>query len=151
MFEELVRRIGALERRLDGLVLPEVARPVDWSPTVTQLGSVAVTVTYAKCMKIGGLYRLQAYLTMTGSGTAGNKITIGNLPAVPTSEVGNISIYGVVAVYDSSVGVYYGFVTSDTSGTLTFYDSNTRALIGVNPNFGLAAGDIIYFSAAYFV
>ena len=49
---------------------------VDWTPTVTQSGSVTVTVTRAKYKLINKVCHLNVLLAITGAGTANNAIVI---------------------------------------------------------------------------
>ena len=54
---ELIRQMNRMQQEIDSLVKPEVGTAgstvwTDWTPTVTQSGSVTITVDYARYTKI---------------------------------------------------------------------------------------------------
>lgn len=121
-----------------------------WTPTVTQSGSVAVTVTYATYKIRGRACHVEVQLDITGSGTGGNAIIIGGQPAAiqPTHTGATVPI-GISIVSDTGTANYLGLLTANAASAWRIYDTNTRGQIGVNPNFALANTDIIIFNATY--
>jgi len=116
----------------------------DWTPTVTQSGSVAVTVNYAKWCKIGPLTLLWATLSVTGTGTGNNNIAIGGIPNDPASngDYGNIWINDNGTSYRVGAAIYVG-------SSQFLCRVNGAGTAGVNPNFALANGDAIMIIAIY--
>lgn len=123
-----------------------------WTPSVTQSGSVAVTVTLATYMRIGRLVFVSVYLSVTGTGTGANTVTIGNLPF--TGRPAQASI-GTGRIEDSSASlVYHGVLTMNSTTTFALF--NTSGAFAPNAFLGgsgftaaLASGDVITFSGWY--
>lgn len=152
MNDELVKRINNLQRQVDGLIKPEVGRWVDWTPTVTQLGAVTVTVVRARYTVNNDTVHMYVELSATGAGTGANAITIGGIPSTILPQIvtgGDIAPLGTATVVDQGTQTYYGFLVASTTTAWHIADSNTRGLIGVNPNFALANTDSILFKATY--
>lgn len=143
---ELVRRITKIEQTLDGLVKPEVGRYQDWTPTVTQLGAVAATVTEAKYIRREGFVHIYCELAITAAGTANNAIVIGGIPAAIVPSPGpTYWPMGIGHVVDTGTNVYHGTAYIITGAIHLFNTSAAGAAdIGVNPNFALANGDFVY-------
>jgi hypothetical protein len=121
----------------------------DWTPTVTQSGSVAVTVTEAKYCLVGNICHIYARLVVTGSGTAANKISIGGQPAAARTTVTNLCI-GSFWIWDASTGLHYSgglFAPSATEWRMPGWGLADGW--GYAPNVALAAGDMISFSATF--
>jgi len=116
----------------------------DWTPTVTQSGSVSITITYAKYCTIGPLTYICANIAITGAGTGNNNIAIGGIPNDPASngDYGNIWINDNGTAYRVGAAIYVG-----SSQFLCRIDGAGTA--GVNPNFALASGDAILMHALY--
>lgn len=123
----------------------------DWTPTVTQSGSVPITITTAKYMKVGRMVTLRAFLNVTGGGgTGGNAIKIGGLPFV--HDVALSFPIGVANVFDASAA-------DDFTGTLRFDGTNnTLEMLSTRANgklgatsftAALAASDQIVFTGTY--
>jgi len=122
-----------------------------WTPTLTQSGTVTATVTSAVYGRWGRLIVGQFRLSVTGSGTGSNAVTV-SLPV--TSARTGVPV-GSGGVYDlSAVLNYTGNVSLNTTTTLGFEPQG----VGVSPNplgatgsgftAALAAGDIVQ---AFFV
>ena len=116
----------------------------DWLPTVTQSGNVTVTVNGARYCIIGKLCFLQANLTITGSGTGGNAVLIGNLPATLSATA---MVVGSAKVNDTGTATYAPVVMNAGATALSFFVGGETASLGVTPNFALANNDSIQFSA----
>lgn len=153
--EELIKEQNRLRLDLDGLVKPEVVGPwVNWTPTITQSVAVAVTVGRAKYIVDGNGKKVHIFgeLIVTGAGVAGNAIVIGGMAAAirPTGlSFASLSTLGTGCVLDTGTAVYYALLVAQTASDWRLRDSNTRGEIGVNPNFALAATDIITFRGSY--
>jgi hypothetical protein len=117
----------------------------DWTPTVDQGGAVAVTATIARYTIIGDTVHLLVQLDVTGSGSAGNAVTISNLPANSIAGVANVPV-GVGRISTGGGSNYIGNVEHASTTTLYFRDSVTAAQMGINPSFALASGHKIWFS-----
>ncbi len=141
---ELQRRIERLETQI------ERGRRVNWTPTITQSGSV--TITSSDCWYIirDKICHLRAELVVTGSGSAGNNIVIGGIPtaAQPANLAANTASLGRAIVYDSGTAVYLGFVVPNSAASsFVMRDTNTRNIIGTS--FALANNDRITITCNY--
>lgn len=119
-----------------------------YTPTVIQSGTVTVTVTYAKYISAGKRVRVQVKLTVTGSGTTNNAITV----SLPVTAITSGIIVGDGLVIDQSVDWYPALVQTQTTNTVSFLRTDASpasGAIGVNPNFGLANTDLIFFDIEY--
>ncbi len=147
---DLIKQITHLQRQVDGLIKPEVGRWVDWTPTVTQLGAVTVTVNWARYITIGDLAVVGIRLTVTGSGTAGNNIIIGGQPvAIQAANNANVATIGTGIVFDSGTAVYHGALSAQSATDWRMFADGLNNAIGTTPSFGLVAGDVISLQAAY--
>lgn len=90
-----------------------------YTPTLTQSGAVAKTLTYTKYTQRGKAVEGTAYMTVTGTGTASNAVKIG-LP-VPAATVA-ATIIGTGYILDSSANLLY-------TGLLTVLNSNEAQLL----------------------
>jgi hypothetical protein len=70
----------------------------DWTPAVTQTGSVTVTNTYSKYIRIGRLVAGWFTLAVTGSGSGSAAITI----SVPVTAASTAPLVGRCRFYDQS-------------------------------------------------
>jgi len=143
--DDLIRQVKNLQRRVDQLVKPEVPIWVDWTPTVTQSVSVTVTVIEAKYRTDYDLVHIYCRLTVTGAGTAGNAIIVSGWPsAINPSPAPVPWPLGVGEIQDVGTAVYFGTPRISTASTaLSLQYHSTNNAVGVNPNFGLVANDLI--------
>lgn len=117
-----------------------------WTPTVTQSGSVTVTVNYATCQRIGRMLHGGFRVTVTGSGTGANAVIIGGLPATGVSSSAPV---GFATIYDSSATIQYGgqlAMNSTTTFAIGWGGGNAGAdqRLGILVfTAGLASGDIV--------
>jgi hypothetical protein len=114
--------------------------------------AVAVTVNRARYITTGNTVHILAELTLTSAGTVGSNIVIGGIPAAiqPTGLIfQSLSTLGICCVFDNGSAVYYGFLVAQSASDWRMRDSNTRGVIGNNPNFALANTDIITFRGTY--
>jgi hypothetical protein len=85
-----------------------------WTPTVTQSGSVTVTVNRASYARYGRTIHATAFLTVTGAGTISNAVVIGGLPAAAAYTTG---VFGFGALSDLSASRTYPFMAAFASST----------------------------------
>lgn len=127
----------------------ETGRWVDWTPTITQSGNVTYTLTggFARyILDANGTITARARLSITGSGTTGNAITIGGLPYDIADVTGDI---GSIRIVNTGTASYVGSANIATATSFIGYSSGNASAIGVTPNFALASGDVITFSISY--
>lgn len=126
-----------------------------WTPTVTQSGSVSVTVSYARYIRTGRWIQGSALLSVTGSGTSSNTITIGSLPATGTT---GCDVVGGGYIDDTSASARWPVIVSmPSTTTFRFHavinnQSDVNMVMGSGANAmtdGLASGDTISFHFAY--
>ncbi len=123
-----------------------------FTPTVVQSGAVAVTVNLSRYKVVNKICHLEMHLSVTGSGTAGNTISIESIPsaAQPRNLALNAMNFGTCTVIDSGTAVYAGFVLPNGAASkFSMRESNTRGVIGVNPSFALASSDVIILNCTY--
>ena len=118
---------------------------ISYTPTLTQSGAVTKTVTYARYTKIGRLVIVTFFLSVTGTGTGGQKITV-SLPV--TASQGADTACGHGYVYDQSATTdYVGVMVLTTTTTFAFFPSNATSGSGYLGSQGFtaafASGDII--------
>lgn len=147
-FAALVAADLALDARLDAVETygDETTFTVS---SVTQSGTVAHTVGYAKFSRVGDEVFGHCRVSFTAAGTAGNAILV-NVAGLPGVAVGARLAIGDFLFDDVSVAPYVGAVTANTSATqFQFNAHNSAGLLGVVPNFAIASGDSINFSFRY--
>lgn len=125
-----------------------------WTPTVTQSGSVTVTVAYGKYLRIGRMIFAQCVLGVTGSGTGANDVVIGSLPATaatnsPLFPVGTGVINDSSATPPAGGTAYPGFAVLASTTTVKIMGTNGGILGSTLFTAGLASGDTISASIAY--
>ena len=118
------------------------AQWVDWTPTVNQGGAVAVTVNYAKYVKIGYLAHTLFAVTATAAGTSGNNIIVGGIPAAITPASGHV-VVGNGYIAQTGAGFYLGTaVLTGTTGIL-FYTGVFPASIVGSGAYSMGSSDVI--------
>jgi hypothetical protein len=123
-----------------------------WTPTVTQSGAVAATVTRARYKIINKLCHVEVSLAVTAAGTAANDIVIAGQPAAMQPAypyATNGFPIGVALITDTGTAYYSGILLALTTTDFRVTDPSTNQNIGTNPNFALANGDFIFFTATY--
>lgn len=131
--------------------LAHMAAGFTYTPTVTQSGSVTVTVNTAVYQKVGQWVTGTLFLTVTGSGTGGNAIAV-SLPSASTPTTGFALGHGYL--FDSSASAYYPFVAYRSASTamqlLRTAHEGTTPFLGISGfSAALAAGDTISVSFSY--
>lgn len=148
VLQQLANEIALLKREINRLKLmevPAVTPWADWTPTITQSGSVTYTSTFSRYSVIQDTVIVRARLAVTSAGTTNNTITIGS---IPVAAADNSGIAGEMVILDNGTAYYIGALF--ISGT-TFLGraDGLGAAFGVTPNFALASGDIIDIVAVY--
>lgn len=119
-----------------------------WTPAVTQSGAVTATTTLGRYMRIQKLVIAVAKMTITGTGTANNAVTL----SLPITAKDTLQVIGSGLIYDASANVL-DLVSCDCSTTTTsnFYRDGAAASAywGIDRNIALANGDIISVSFMY--
>ena len=139
----------------DAVVATQTALAVSgwstWTPTVTQSGAVAATVTRARYKIVNKICHTEVSLALTAAGTGNNIIVIAGQPsAIQASYLhANGFPVGICAVIDSGTAAFAGTVNVIAATQWQFRYSNGNGYIGVDPNFALANGDFILFTATY--
>lgn len=122
-----------------------------YTPAVTQSGSVAVTVNHAAYQKVGRRVIGNLLVSVSGSGTGGNAITI-SLPHATSSSTGFALGHGYLL--DSSASAYYPFVCYRSGSTamslLRTAHEGTTPFLGISGfSAALAVGDVITCAFTY--
>lgn len=117
-----------------------------WVPAVTQNVAVVTGAGVASYCRIGRLVVAMVYVTLGSNGTAGNLISCSLPVACLNPNAANFPIAGIGGVYDASAPAsYLAMVRLRTSTVVDFVGVNNQAApIGIFPNFGVVAGDILY-------
>lgn len=112
-----------------------------FAPTLTQSGTVTATTARGAYIQVGSLVIFQFRLSVTGSGTAGNDITV----SLPVSAAYSPGAGGAGGIYDASVPTFYiGHWETVSSSTIAHYnDASNGNPTGTSPSFALASGDVI--------
>jgi hypothetical protein len=126
-----------------------------WTPVVTQVGTVTQSGNSSRFMRVGNTIIGQVGLSLSGTGTAGNRINITSVPATPQSATTFLAI-GSGWFYDASTANCYPLLAAFTdSSTMTIQPTNTfygngLQYLGVSQfTGGLASGDQIWFTFTY--
>lgn len=125
----------------------------DYTPTLTQSGSVAYTKTRSAYRRFGREITYQFILTCTGTGTGSNVVTV-SVPfnILVVSEVGPI---GAWQIYDTSAALtYQGQAVAAAAGTIKGTTpggslTSFQGLAGSAFSAALAAGDVVSGTIVY--
>lgn len=118
-----------------------------YTPTLTQLGAVTKTMTYAKYQRIGRFVTVNVLLAITGSGVVANAVLVG-LPVTAATSDGAI---GSGFIFDASASVIYGGIVDLASTTeVDLLSTSGNGVLGAAVfTAALASGDTLSFSATY--
>jgi hypothetical protein len=121
-----------------------------YTPTLTQGGSVSKTVTYAKYKKEGRTVTVNVLLTVTGSGSANNRIDVG-LPE-SSATIGAL-VVGMFRLWNNSAPNNFvgacAFASTSSVACVTNNNSKYLGQSGAAFALALAAGDLINISLTY--
>lgn len=156
--EELIRQVAHLQRKVDGLIKPEVntfnpatSRWATWTLTITQGVTVTHTPTFMRYFNIGGMIVVAGRTTCTSSGTAGQGIVLTGMPDRVAAHKTNTSAVGVGLVREVTPGLVYYEATMifGTNDGLSFIVGGTNNFLGALPNIQLVSGWTMGFTVAY--
>lgn len=124
-----------------------------FTPTVTQSGSVTVSIVAARDCIIGKHAHVWFQLSVTGSGTGANDIvvTIPAALAAHANAIGATIMSGVAMIYDNGTAFHSCFAYFATATTIKFIDPavTSGASVGSGPSFALAVNDSISANLEY--
>jgi hypothetical protein len=118
-----------------------LAGGTSYTPTVTQVGTVGMTVGWSKYIRLGKFFAWWFGLTSTGAGTAGNNILV-TLPftVAPSSNL-TLGHGSIADISEGAAGVYVGKWKMASTTTIGLEITGSANFTGANPNFALAASD----------
>lgn len=138
----------------DGSAWRTVARLGGWSsytPTLTQSGAVTKTSTYTKYNQVGKTVTANAYLTITGTGTAANAVKIG-LPVAAAATAA--TVIGTGYILDTSANLLYTALATllnanEVQLIATVNGAATSVLGAASFTAALASGDLVQLAVSY--
>jgi hypothetical protein len=111
-----------------------------WTPTINQPGSIAKTVNWGWSQRSNGLYRATCKLSITGSGTGTNAITV----STPFTQV---EAFGSFVFFDTSNSFYRsGNVLPQSTTLYSFVIDSGADLYGIAGTDGMTNGDVLWLS-----
>jgi hypothetical protein len=126
------------------ITIPTASAWTSYTPTISQPGSIAKTVTYAKYIQVGGLVQVVVNLAPTASGTTSNAITV----SLPVTAADANGIMGNFRYHDASVGYYFGSAEGASTTSVQFLIQHET----LGTSFAIANGDrlkaVITYAAA---
>ena len=140
-------RLGAAET----LIAPLNSAWTSYTPTISQVGNVTKSVTYARYLKIGRLALVQVRLDVIAgtAGTAGTFVSV-SLPSAVTPVGAGASgpNFGFGWIYDASTSTPYTLsARAEAGGVVAFMSDATGASYwGSTPSIGLTTSDQIHFT-----
>jgi hypothetical protein len=109
-----------------------------WTPTLGQGGTVSKTTNWGTYKRSNGRYWAECKLTVSGTGTATNIITV-------STPITQVQCGGSFRFWDDSIGWYrVGNVEPNSTTELAFVIERGTALYGIHPNDGLTSGDVLW-------
>lgn len=137
----------------DGAAWQEVLRVGAWTtytPTVTQVSALSTSGSQFAYCRIGGKTIVATgAITITQTGTAGNKITIGlPLPAA-TRYTSDQHALGSAHYLDSGTTNYQGALMWDSSTTGNIITNTAASALGVGVSIATGNGDTIGYAITY--
>lgn len=112
----------------------------DWTPVLSQAGTVTTTVNWGFYQRTRGRYSAECSLTVTGSGSAGNIIAV-------TTPFTQVSCSGIIRAWDDSIGWdRVGAVVPFSTTLITFRIDQGTDEWGIAPGDGLTADDVLWIS-----
>lgn len=123
-----------------------------YTPVVVQSNTPGITNTRSRYGRAGRRIHGYAYVTLTGSGTAANIVTI-TVPAAQAASSPGMTI-GAGWIFDASTGfTWFGEVQYNSSTSVNFLrrlDGAAGAILGTSGfTAALAAGDIVHIRFDY--
>lgn len=147
ILKEVMRRLTKIEKTLATLIKPKIGKWKDWAPTVTQSGSVTITIDFARYkLSADRTVEFRANINVTGTGTAANAVVIGGLPYAIRNVGG---ILGTIQILDTGTAYYVGALGVAGATSMAGRAHGLGSSIGITPNFALANGDEIAIEGKY--
>lgn len=149
---------GAAERVLttgeSATITPAMLAATAWTaftPSLDQGGAgLTVTVNYARYQARGKLAVLQAKLSITSVGSAGQVFLLNGIPAAVAPRAnGTIDVAGTFIYHDNGTARYQGAVVALDADSFAFQCHNVDAFLGAGPSFTAASGDSLYLNCSY--
>lgn len=129
-----------------------ISATTTFTPTLSQSGSIPVTVNRAVYKIINKIALVEIDITATSTGTSGQRVVIAGIPTVarPAYVGGLLFPLGTGFYYDVGVGLYSCIVRAhtDASNMILQYAANT-GIIGVAPAIAVASSDRILLNLWY--
>jgi len=125
-----------------------------WTPQLYQNGNLTSTTPHARYTRIGDTAIVQAKVSATAAGTAGNQIEIRNLP-YSAEAAGDYTVIGNAIYWDGTLRWQLNVETLPTATSIAFgYDSAPFAAygggrFGASPSKAVASGNFISFTTTY--
>ena len=125
-----------------------------WTPQLYQNGNLTSTTPHARYTRIGDTAIVQAKVSATQAGTAGQQIEIRNLP-YSAEAAGDYTVIGNAVYWDGTLRWQLNVETLPTATSIAFgYDSAPFAAygggrFGASPSKAVASGDFISFTTTY--
>lgn len=124
----------------------------DWTPTITQSGSVSITINYAKYLVVGNVTLWRLRVTAAANGTSANDIVIGGQPSqLQDVNAGQTAGLGVVGhcqvgtgvVKDEGTAYYPVFVYAQAAQDwrLNRVSTDSASFVGSSPSFALSSAN----------
>lgn len=115
---------------------------ISWSPSVVQSGAVTTTNAQSLYMRVGRMVTAWFSLSVTGSGTGANNVTI----SLPVTALTNLPAVGTATIFDTSATTRWKGIASLTTGTTMaiWASGGNVAFLGTTDfTAGLAVGDTL--------
>jgi hypothetical protein len=120
-----------------------------YTPVLTQNGTRAATVQYAKYQRIGNKVTVQVRLLITAAGQSGFAVKV-TLPLTAEANIVNAQqSVGDFIYLDAGVALYAGSVSLVSSTEVQFCVNNTADFFGVFPSVATANNDQVSFTMTY--
>ena len=125
-----------------------------WTPQLYQNGNLTSTTPHARYTRIGDTAIVQAKVSATAAGTAGNQIEIRNLP-YSAEAAGDYTVIGNAIYWDGTLRWQLNVETLPTATSIAFgYDSAPFGAygggrFGASPSKAVASGNFISFTTTY--
>lgn len=125
-----------------------------WTPVAAQGSAVGLTVGYSKYVQIGKYVTWAARVESTGAGSSGSPITLTTPASLGYSGSSFFSIgsgfFLQAGAGTNDFGVIVVAVTGDpTKVQFRRTDGSATGVIGADPAFAIASGDILGFTVTY--
>ena len=118
-----------------------------WTPTFTQSGALTTSALVARYCTVGKLVHLYVNATFSNAGTTNVLITAQSVPAVIAVSGNMTNVPSGSFRFQDGTTFYVGSV--HYNGGWLFTVHLATGVLGVSPNFAVASGDTLAFSATY--